>query len=188
MTKLVSILMPTRSASHKSLRQAVDSIRESAGQHAKHVEILMRADDDDKDRHELISELADGWIIGPRGRGYIDMGIFVNELAEMSRGSWCWLFDDDAWIEGDWVSQLAALPCDPEHGPAVNAETYALGPSRYANGPRGGAPGLIMPTAFVKQLNHVNPVDQQWLDEVHHRGWTIRQLAGVTYHHDGRAR
>lgn len=185
--KLVSFLMPTRTATYKVLRNAVYSIINTAA--SDDFEILLRIDDDDKERWPVARDLVAGYgkvVIGPRGCGYMDMGMFVNDLLRVADSQWCWLFDDDAWVEGDWYTPLCRMPCDPEKGPAVNPDFYVLGPSYYQNGEN--PPGMLMPTEFCRKLNHVAPVDQQWMDEVHRLRWRVEHLVGVNYHHDGRPR
>jgi hypothetical protein len=125
-----------------------------------------------------------GFIIGPRGAGYNGMGVFVNELVKIADSHWCWLFDDDAWVEGNWHGPLSLMPRDC----AVNTQAYMLGSSHYLNGAHGGCVGMLIPTALAKTINHGYPVDSQWLDVVLQRGWTFRQMGGTIYHHDGRAR
>lgn len=200
--KLVSFIMPTRTASHQMLEKAVRSIIEhpssnvffygSDENNEPDFEILLRIDDDDKARVEFVDkELRHESIrvvIGPRGRGYHDMGVFVKDLVDIADSQWCWLFDDDAWVEGDWYGPLSKIACHPIKGPAINANLYALGESVYQNGPRGEPCGIIVPTEFVKSFPYSNPVDQAWIDETRKRGWTFKQLGGVTYHHDGRPR
>jgi hypothetical protein len=191
--KLVSFLMPTRGG-YDQLIRAVRSILCTAGDKAANVEILLRVDDDDKDRQKAARELEGlqamsvKTVIGPRGRGYDEMGTYINELVAVADSKWCWLFDDDAWVEGYWPDALDDIACDPKHGPAVNAEIYALGDSFYRNGARGGCVGLIMPTEFCKTLNHSGPVDMFWLGQVVENNWMIIQLPGVIYHHCGRER
>lgn len=183
--------MPTRNASHEVLGKAVSSIIETAGEHKDDLEILLRIDDDDQARVPVAHDLINGYgsyVIGPRGRGYNDMGRFVHDLVSIANSKWCWLFDDDSWVEGDWYSELSKLPCDAKHGPAANADFYVLGESYYKNGCHGGAPGLILPTEFCRTIDHQNPVDQQWLNVVRENGWSIKQLENVNYHHDGRRR
>lgn len=192
MNKLISIFMPTRSASADSLRTALASIRDTASNFSQ-VEILLRVDDDDSDRIAMLPGLEAVYgakaVIGPRGVGYCDMGTFIDDLTKVATGQWAWLFDDDAYVEGNtWQQQLASIPCDGEHGPAVHAETYQLGPNKYPNDHQGGAVGLIVPMGLCRSIVHRNPVDQQWLDVIHQRGWCIQLLKDVTYCHDGRPR
>ena len=179
--------MPTRTATHKVLANAIYSIINTAA--TDDFEILLRLDDDDKDRWAVAADLVSGvgkWVIGPRGAGYNDMGTFVNDLVSIADSYWCWLFDDDAWVEGDWYNPLSEVDCNPVMGPAVNPEFYILGESYYRNGEN--PPGMLMPTEFVRKLTHRAPVDQQWMDEVHRLGWNVQHLRGVNYFHDGRQR
>lgn len=188
--KLVSFIMPTRTASAEMFLESVSSIRRTA-KFPQDIEILLRIDDDDLVRRSMAETMQRfhpvKLVVGPRGSGYDNMGTFVDDLVKVANSRWCWLFDDDAWVEGDW-SGLYDIRCDILRGPAVNSEFYCLGESHYNNGPTGGAVGLIMPTGFVKKLAHKAPVDQQWLEEVVRMGWTVQQLKGVSYHHDGRRR
>jgi hypothetical protein len=169
----------------------VASICENAAE-SKDFEILLRLDDDDTDRFKIAGILEKtygvNYVVGPRGIGYTNMGAFVHDLVKIADSKWCWLFDDDAYVEGDWFTPLSKIVCDAKRGPAVNAEFYQLGGSLYPNGARGEPCGIIVPTEFCKEIPHKNPVDQQWIDETKHKGWIFTQLKGVTYHHDGRQR
>jgi Glycosyl transferase family 2 len=190
MSTLVSIIMPTRN-SFDSLFRALNSIKNTAEDFGN-VEIMLRLDDDDHERIDLIPELKRVFhvkpIIGTRGVGYQDMKHFVDDLTAVATGSWAWLFDDDAWVEGKtWQSQLANIPCDPEKGPAVNTQFYKLGFSLYENGPKGEMCGIIIPLAVAKTV-HSTTVDVAWFNTAKQKGWAFRKLKGVTYFHDGRAR
>lgn len=185
--KLVSIIMPTRSGSHESLRKAVRSILDAPGTNKDNVEILLRLDDDDAGRLPVAQELVNGngaIVVGPRGTGYNNMGGFVDDLVKLADSRFCWLFDDDAFVEGNWYGPLSGMP----DACGVNSQHYYLGKSRYENGPRGGPVGIIVPTELAKSIPSPFPVDQVWMEVVLQRGWTIRQMQGVDYHHDGRAR
>lgn len=187
MSKLVSIIMPTRSSQGGNIHKAIDSIKSTAGEGLSDVEILLRTDDDDTAHAEAVAKLIEGCgqvVTGPRGAGYNDMGVFVQELVKIADSKWSWLFDDDAWIEGSWYGHLRGMPLDC----AVNAQSYALGPSLYSNGPRGGCVGLLIPTELARTIAPNYPVDQVWLDVALQRGWGVRQMNGCTYHHCGRAR
>jgi len=99
--------MPTRN-DYAMLVKALQSIKDTASDFSK-VEILLRIDDDDKERIDRIPELEAQFnvktFIGPRGSGYNNMCTFLDDLAKMATGKWSWLFDDDAYIEGDWQKQ-----------------------------------------------------------------------------------
>lgn len=179
--------MPTRTGTG-DLKKAVQSI---AG-NGEDFEILLRVDDDDRPRQELAASLAQSLpiriVTGPRGKGYNSMPTFIRELVDVADSQWCWLFDDDAWVEGDWYSPLSNIECDDAKGPAINAEFYSLGTSIYRNTVHGEPCGVIAPTTFVRSFEQPLPVDQGWVDEARKRGWLFWQLEGVFYHHDGRAR
>jgi len=186
---LISVLMPTINPI-EGLRRALESIKKSAT-HFDAVQILLRVDDDNQQRISELPELEKEFgvtaFIGPRGRGYIEMGQFIDDLMTLAKGRWCWLFDDDAWVEGDWQTQLEKIESG-ENGPACNSEFYVLGQSHYSNWPNSGPPGLIMPTVICKKLKHSNPVDDQWLSVVRQNNWPVQLLKGVSYFHDGRVR
>lgn len=191
MSKLCSIIMPTRSAPYKQLRMAITTLMDNcSGQHDD-FELLLRLDDDDPERLPVAKQLVGNRgkiIVGPRNGGYVNMGGFVKELVDIADSRWCWLYDDDAWIEGSWYHQLKSLTSDinPNHG--VNTQFYSLGPSMYENGEKGGCVGIIIPTELAKSIPHANPVDQQWLNVIMEKGWHLKQMQGCTYHHCGRAR
>jgi len=179
--------MPTRSGSHDSLRKAARSILDAPGTNPDDLEILMRLDDDDPARLPVAEELTNGHgtvVVGPRGAGYNDMGTFVNELLKVADSKWAWLFDDDAYVEGNWYSELSRFNCDC----AVNSQHYCLGPSTYENGAKGGPVGIIIPTELARTIGLAYPVDQVWLEVVMQKGWRCNQMRGVNYHHCGRAR
>ncbi len=161
--KLISVVMPTssRQHTHDSLVRALRSIKDTATDFSK-IELCLRIDDDDKKRIDRIPELEGQFnvksFIGPRFDGYNSMCVFLDDLAKIATGRWSWLFDDDAYIEGDWQKPLESIPCSDD-GPAVNAEFYCLGLSRYSNWPKCSPPGLIMPTSVIKRLQHRSPVD-----------------------------
>lgn len=183
--KLCSIIMPTRGP-HESLRRAVKSIKDTCT-NVGDIEILLKVDDDDGERFFIAEELTKGcgsFVIAPRRDAYISMGLHVQDLINIADSRWVFLFDDDAWIEGDWYTPLYWMPVDC----AVNCQYYCLGGSRYQNGPTGGPVGLLIPTELAKTIPHRNPVDQQWLDVVMQKGWKVKQLTDCTYWHDGRAR
>lgn len=191
MNKLVSLLTPTRNPI-PWLRKMLNSVKSTAHRYDE-IEILLWVDDDDEQRiaalPKLQREFSVRGVIGPRGRGYMEFGTYLDALAATATGRWAWMFDDDAWIEGNtWQQQLAAIPCDLVHGPAVQCEFYTLGGSRYHSGPEGFPPGLIVPMALAKILQHRVPCDSQWLDESRRRGWPVEHLNGINFCHEGRAR
>lgn len=187
MPKLCSIIMPTRSASHAILLKAVTSFLDAPGTNKDDVEVVCRVHDDDPDRIKFLTELQlpqVRMVIGPTLDGYRSLGLFVEQAVQAADSKWCWLVDDDVWIEGNWYGHLLGIPTNC----AVNAQYYCLGPSIYNNGPSGGCVGLIIPTELAKSLPGVQPPDSHWLSVIMDKGWKCRQLPGVSYHHDGRPR
>lgn len=187
--KLVSFLMPTRN-SHDWLRKALFSIK-STSIDFDQVEILLRIDDDDTDRIKLLPELIADYkvkvVIGPRGLGYRSMGEYINDLVRVSTGEWCWLYDDDCWLEGDWQSQLSTIQSHGERGPVINTEIYKLGSSTYSN-VGGQWVGLMVPREFCFPINHINPPDRQWFDVAREKRCEFRYLGNVALCHEGRPR
>lgn len=184
--RLCSFLMPTRTATHDVLTNAVKSIVLNCPETCD-LEILLRVDDDDAARIPFAQELVRGIgkvVVGPRGRGYNEMGTFVQELVNVADSKFCWLFDDDAWVEGDWYSEL--IKADPATS-YVNSQFYCLGESTYpCNG--GEACGIIIPTEVARSMGPCLPVDRKWLEHVRSLRLSPFILTGVSYHHDGRAR
>jgi hypothetical protein len=189
--KLCSVIMPTRSGTHDMLRKAVRSILDAPGTNKDDVEILLRVDDDDPTRFFVAEELTKGvgsFKVGPRFNGYNSMGIFARELVDLADSTWCWLVDDDAWIDGAWYPQLKSLTSDinPNHG--FNTQYYMLGNSLYENGKVGGCVGIGIPTALAKTIEPVSPIDQAWLGTMMNMGWHLKLMQGTTLRHCGRAR
>lgn len=191
MKPLVSILLPTRNQ-HSWLFKCLSSIKNTCSDLSK-IEILLRMDIDDNERIALIPSLAEQFpiriLIGPRGTGYGGSGHYFCELARVAEGDWVWQFDDDFWIEGStWLASLGAIPCNPYLGPAVHAEFYQLGGSRYNNATSAGCVGLITPAQFYRSLGEIHPGDQPVWDEIRKINWKVELLRGTTLCHEGRAR
>lgn len=188
MNKLMSVIIPSRNGTHDMLRKTVRSILDAPGTDKERVEILIRVHEDDPERFFVAEELTKGvgsFIIGPTLNGYGSMGIFIDDLVKCASGTWCWLLEDDAYIEGDWFTPMSTMPEDS----VVNTQVYALGASRYQNGPGGECVGVIIPTAIAKSLiPHCPPVDHLWLNAAKEKGCKVRQMPGTVYFHDGRAR
>ena len=120
---LVSVLLPTR-ARPDHLYQAVASLFANC-QDRELVEYLIKADDDDLPTLDLArGMIQDGLngklLVGPRGRGYLDMHEWVNEMAREAQGDWLFLWNDDARIATPAWDQIllhAAIGNDcPWHG------------------------------------------------------------------------
>lgn len=103
---LVSVLLPTRGRPD-ALYQAVGSLYVNTRDRGR-VEYIFKLDDDDCKTIDLVEGMIrDGLpgrtMISPRGNGYLDMHLWVNQMAEMARGDWLFLWNDDARIAtGAW--------------------------------------------------------------------------------------
>jgi glycosyltransferase involved in cell wall biosynthesis len=97
---LVSFLLPTRNRVHWLL-SAIDSVH-SLAVDKNCFEFIFKLDDDDKETIQFIDHLSTlipvKTIISPRGNGYADMHLWVNEMCAMSTGDWLFIFNDDARI------------------------------------------------------------------------------------------
>lgn len=187
---LVSFLIPTRNRIDW-LRRTLDSIIHTCSDRSD-IEILLRIDDDDKERVALVPELETLYgiraVIGPRSTGYCNLSNFIDELVYVATGDWAWFLDDDAWIDGNtWQQQLSKLS-PTATGPAVNTEVYKLGGSRYNCGPKGLAPGIIIPMLMAKSFTPSNPIDICWHSYATQQGAQFVTLKGITHCHDGRPR
>lgn len=106
---LVSILIPTRGRS-QHLCVAVDSFY-SLAKDKSLLEFVFKVDDDDLptiDTVKKISELIPSCkvLISPRGRGYLDMHKWVNQMCETSSGQWLFLANDDVKMVKDAWDQI----------------------------------------------------------------------------------
>ncbi len=120
---LVSVLLPTRGRIHH-LYQAVASLYASCRDKSL-VEFIIKADDDDLPTIDLAKGMIrDGLqgklLVSPRGRGYLDMHVWVNNMAKEAKGDWLFLWNDDARMVTDGWDQIllySAIGQDcPWHG------------------------------------------------------------------------
>ena len=102
---LISVLMSTRGRP-KWLCQAVDSLYSLAKDKSR-LEFVFKADDDDwetiatLERMEKILPIKK--IISPRGRGYHDIHLWLDQKAKLATGDWLFIFNDDAQMATqDW--------------------------------------------------------------------------------------
>ncbi len=111
---LVSILLPTRKRV-SLLCESVDSLFSLAIDHSR-LELIVKVDDDDKETIKVVSEWAARpkspvrMIVSPRGNGYHDMHLWVNEMSKMARGDWLIVWNDDAkMVTGAWDEILSQV-------------------------------------------------------------------------------
>lgn len=189
---LVSLLTPTINPKDWLIK-ALDSIKSTCCDYSE-IEILLRVDDNNASRIADLPELEARYgvkaIIGPRGAGYGNMGGIIDELLAIATGKWCWLFDDDAWLEGNtWQQQLREIPCDEVNGVGVFCEFYKLDPSIYDNKDGISPQGFIVPTAWAKRWTPSStPIDACWFGGMKQTGAPVKLLKGMTFGHNGRAR
>lgn len=97
---LVSVLLPTRRG-RDHLCRTIDSIWSLALNKAS-VEFILKVDDDDKETIQIAKELENfpglslRSLISPRGKGYSEIYLALNEMSTMARGDWLLVFNDDA--------------------------------------------------------------------------------------------
>jgi hypothetical protein len=110
----VSVLIPSRGRL-PGLIEAIRSLKEKAAS-PDSVEILVRLDDDDPAFHIPIIPLpmvGTSLIMGPRLRGYADIYVFLNELAEKASGDWLMPFNDDAEMLTEGWDEIISKHADP---------------------------------------------------------------------------
>jgi len=187
---LVSILIATRKRIHR-LIQTIESIYKTA--QSGDFEIILRIDDDDVETLANLNLLKPfdkvRYIVGPRYRGYESHPVFMDELAEIARGRWCFFLDDDGVLlqeEGSladaWDLQLADVPMT---GKIVHPEFYWLGNSKYPSGSCEPV-AICVPTKCWLELGWKSmkfPIDQALQDLLVSIGWENHWLRGLVAHH-----
>lgn len=105
---IVSFLIPTRQRL-QMLLDVIRSIRESASQDTE-VEILVRVDEDDHETLAARDRIQGKLVVGPRGHGYNNIDIYVNEMAVQSHGDWIIGWNDDAYMRSIYWDKLLPSP------------------------------------------------------------------------------
>lgn len=104
---LVTVMIPTRGRPDK-LQRAIRSLYDYA-YNRERIEVLLRVDDDDEATLKMLTTtpLNATALVGPRGRGYLDLHRHIHDMASRARGRWLMAFNDDAAIVGsEWDKQL----------------------------------------------------------------------------------
>lgn len=109
---LVSVLLPTRGRP-AWLAQSMDSLFSLARNKAG-LEFLLKVDDDDLPTQEFLDRIKSllniKVSVTPRGRGYHDIHLWVNQLAAQATGDWLLLWNDDArMMTQDWDVLMEVL-------------------------------------------------------------------------------
>ncbi len=103
---LISILLPTRGRV-KTLQTSIESLLSKAYNY-QNIEFLVKIDDDDKPTIEFMEDysqfLANNKVdirlfITPRGNGYGDIHLWLNELAKEAKGDWLMNWSDDCLMQ-----------------------------------------------------------------------------------------
>lgn len=103
---LISIILPTRGRS-QGLINTVDSLH-SLARDKYNLEFIFKADDDDISTIYTVDKMSSlipncKSITSPRGRGYLDLHIWINQMCEVASGDWLFLMNDDAVMATqDW--------------------------------------------------------------------------------------
>lgn len=108
---LVSVLLPTRGRP-QDFCESVSSLYDLAiDKHA--MEFIVKVDDDDQATLDALPRLQDllGYQLkvlkSPRGGGYKDMHLWVNEMSRMASGDWLFIWNDDArMMSNGWDEEL----------------------------------------------------------------------------------
>jgi hypothetical protein len=183
---IVSILVATRKRLGR-LARTLHSIYETAS--LDNFEILLRADDDDLETVGSLPSIVKKYqqvkyIVGPRYDGYASHPVFMDELASIAKGEWCFFLDDDSTIIGKgWDEQLKDVP---KTGKIVHPEFYQLGPSKYGSGSCVPV-AICVPTRCWLTLGWdkmVFPIDASLQSLLESHGWENHFLTGITSYHD----
>ncbi len=109
----VSLLLPSRGRV-EMLKNTLQNIANTCENDPSKVEVLIRLDEDDDESltaresfYAACSPVDLKIIVGPRGEGYRNFHVFVNELAAVARGDFLMLFNDDArFLSRNWPSAI----------------------------------------------------------------------------------
>jgi hypothetical protein len=112
---LVSVLLPTRGRPD-GVCESVDSLYSLAEDKAL-IDFIFKIDSDDEETLKLCQRLEKiiplKTLISPRGKGYSDMHLWVNDLSALATGDWLFLFNDDAkMVTPKWDQILLTLSAE----------------------------------------------------------------------------
>lgn len=109
---LVSILIPTRKRKVLLFQTMEFLWNLSLG---KSLEFILRIDDDDTDTLHAVERLdkrvSCKALVGPRGRGYLDIHLYLDQMARVAEGLWLLIYGDDCEMATyGWDQNLAIIP------------------------------------------------------------------------------
>lgn len=180
---ICSVLIPSRKRVDR-LKKTIESIIATTTE----VEIIVRADIDDKETVDFLKEAydkkyVDTYIVGERKNGWYSICDFYQEMVHVSRGTWILVMNDDCTVEGHgWDEKLKSIPAN---GVMVYPEIHVLGGSTYTNDV--GGPFPIVPNKCWEQYGFetIPPVVDLGLYEllVKEHNWNIAFIKGMTGNH-----
>lgn len=103
---LISILLPARGRPQQ-LRKSLDSLI-SLAYRPRDIEFLVKVDEDDVETLRTAEDIGRVMIsmgiqfqlcVGPRGRGYYDIHLWLNEMIKISKGDWLFSWSDDVYMQ-----------------------------------------------------------------------------------------
>lgn len=181
---LCAVLMPTRSRVERCIK-SIESLLLAEPNLNSQIEILMRLDSDDPQLANYTSQLSKyprvRFHVGP-SYGYTAFGLYCTELAVLSKAKFIMQWNDDAIMEGPWISRIKECP---EGNYWMQCEWHKLGGSRYHKDD--GAPFVILPNGYWKVLRldamPINGTDVASINGLREQGWKCYFLEGVAFHH-----
>lgn len=179
---ICSCLVPSRKR-YDRLKALVESIRLHAeGVEGEDYEILCRSDEDDPITENTCLHLNVHCLVGSRYGGWKDNNRMFGELAEIAKGYWIWILNDDMIVQGTgWDTKLSEAP---KANTIVQPSVHRLGGSSYPKDDAGPAP--IVPNKCwlewgMKEIPQ--PSDTMFAMNARKRGWRTHFLEGITIWH-----
>ena len=186
---LVSVIFPSRGRP-EWLLESINSLLDQADDTTR-IEIILRIDEDDAPTQlqagyllERLGKSNFNYIIGPRGNGYQDIHLWLNELAKKSSGDWVFIWNDDArMMTKSWDTYLesAAMAncwhCCPEDICMAIPDIDGKGKSAYDF--------FMLRRKTVEVLNHVcmSPYGDAYIAQVMNIINTVSHVLNIKVHH-----
>lgn len=174
---LVSMLTATRGR-QESLMECVGSCIDNLYSHDS-IEFIFKVDEDDIDTQKAVDYLHKElpWlfmrmVVSPRGRGYMDMQRYLDEMASAASGDWLFLYTDDARITTkNWDLYLYNLALIQTPWPGIQDVCVLI--AQALENPTGlGFP--IMRRGLFELLGRMSPITYAdgWID-------TLMSVVGI---------
>jgi len=185
----IAVCIPTRTRAER-LRKTLDSLYDNA-KSVRNFDVFVKIDHDDVEtlgfcehygKKENFYTLIGPRIVEPYVSGYASLGHFYNMLFLMAQCEWLWMFNDDAFVEGEnWDEKI--LEFDERH-PFLQPEITGLNESRYIN-EEGGAFPIIRKDAFewTDATTIRDPVDYAIIKYFREKSIEAGFVKGLTVQH-----